>query len=146
MTTLTACPVCATARPTNRPGNEPWCCSLACYRRFHGIDQPSPSSCHDGDQGRRSVVIPAARPEGPITAYECDCCGERGLGDQRCGSCGTFMCRVGIGGCCRSCDEPITVKELVGEEAIDFRDGPEAPPVKEAPVPCESTNLGGGLS
>ncbi len=177
MTTLTACPVCATARPADRPGSEPWCCSLACYPAFHGIDQPAPPSCHDGvtmtcpvcerrfaptgrrrfcsdacrslayrrrrDEARTSVVIPAARPKRPITVYECDSCGERALGDQRCGPCGTFMRRVGIGGCCPSCDEPIAVEELVGEEATRSGDGREAPPVKGALVPCESTNPGG---
>jgi hypothetical protein len=51
-----------------------------------------------------------------MTVYECDNCGSRALGEQRCEQCGTFMSRVGIGGCCPSCDEPIAVAELVGQE------------------------------
>ena len=46
-TTLTACPICGTPRPPDRPGSQPWCCSLACYTTFHGVDQPDTSSCHD---------------------------------------------------------------------------------------------------
>lgn len=47
MTTLTACPVCGTPRPADRDGNQPWCCSLACYHTFHGIPRPDTPSCHD---------------------------------------------------------------------------------------------------
>jgi len=35
MTELNACPICGAARPANRAGSGPWCCSIACYRRFH---------------------------------------------------------------------------------------------------------------
>jgi hypothetical protein len=41
MTILTACPICSTPRPANRAGDDPWCCSIACYRRFHGLDGPT---------------------------------------------------------------------------------------------------------
>jgi len=47
MTDLNACPICGDARPANRTGAEPWCCSLACYRSFHGIGQPEAPSCQD---------------------------------------------------------------------------------------------------
>ena len=45
MTTLSACPICATPRPTDRRNRHPWCCPLVCYRTFHDLDQPSPE--HD---------------------------------------------------------------------------------------------------
>ena len=32
--------------------------------------------------------------------------------EQRCEDCGTFMRRVGIGGHCPACDEPVTIDEL----------------------------------
>jgi DNA polymerase II large subunit len=51
-----------------------------------------------------------------MTVYECGNCGSRTLGEQRCEPCGTFMSRVGMGGCCPSCDEPIAVAELVDQE------------------------------
>jgi hypothetical protein len=40
MTLLTGCPICKTPRPVDRHGAEPWCCSIACYRRFHDLDDP----------------------------------------------------------------------------------------------------------
>jgi predicted amidophosphoribosyltransferase len=148
MTTLNGCPICGTARP--RPGSEPWCCSLACYYSFHGIEPPNPPapSCHDGvtmtcpvcqrsfeplgrqlycgdacraaayrrrrDGARQLVTVPRAKPRRPVTVYECDSCGERALGEQRCEGCGSFMRRVGIGGHCPSCEEPVAVAELLG--------------------------------
>ena len=33
-----ACPICDTPRPANRNSDGPWCCSIACYRAFHGTD------------------------------------------------------------------------------------------------------------
>jgi len=47
MTGLNACPTCGAARPANRTGTEHWCCSIACYRSFHGIDGPGASSLDD---------------------------------------------------------------------------------------------------
>ena len=51
-----------------------------------------------------------------MTVYACDGCGARAVGEQRCAECSTFMGRVGIGGACPCCDEPITVAELTGLE------------------------------
>lgn len=51
------------------------------------------------------------------TVYECDACGSRALGEQRC-ECGTFARRVGIGGCCPECDAPVAVEELVGPDLV----------------------------
>jgi len=144
------CPVCDSPRPASRTGNGPWCCSIACYRSFHGIE-PASSSCHAvvtidcpvcqhpfGPVGRQryccdacraaayrrrndagavpNVVPPAARPQRPITVYECDGCSARAVGEQRYGDCGPIMGRVGIGGCCPSCDQPVAVAELHGRE------------------------------
>jgi hypothetical protein len=99
-----ACPVC---QQRFRPIGRRRFCSDACralgYRRRRDAIRPS-------------VVVPVARPRRPITVYECDNCGGRALGDQRCEQCETFMRRVGIGGCCPSCDEPIAVSELVDQE------------------------------
>jgi predicted amidophosphoribosyltransferase len=60
--------------------------------------------------------VPRSKPRRPITVYECDSCGGRALGEQRCEECGAFMRRVGIGGCCPECDAPLAVSELLGEE------------------------------
>ncbi|MGH9093611.1 MAG: hypothetical protein ACRDXE_00455 [Acidimicrobiales bacterium] len=68
--------------------------------------------------GRPAITVPAAQPRRPITVYECDSCGARAVGDQRCETCGSFMRRVGIAGCCPNCDDPIAVAELIGEEVV----------------------------
>ena len=39
-----------------------------------------------------------ARPRKPVTVDECDACGTRALGEQRCDDCGTFIRRIGLGG------------------------------------------------
>ncbi len=152
MTTLTACPVCGTPRPADRMGNEPWCCSLACYHTFHGIPQPAAPSCHDAvtmtcpvcqhafrpvgrqkfcsdacraaayrrrrDATRPALTVPKTQPRRPITVYECDGCGARALGEQRCEPCCTFMRKVGLGGECPCCGEAIAATELLAQEVI----------------------------
>ena len=80
-------------------------CRAAAYRRRR-------------DQRPASLVVPRARPRRPITVYACDTCGTRALGEQRCADCMTFMRKVGIGGSCPCCDEPVAVAELVGEEVV----------------------------
>jgi hypothetical protein len=47
------------------------------------------------------------------TVYECEDCGVRAVGEQRCEGCSRFMRRVGTGGSCPACDEPVTVAELL---------------------------------
>ena len=65
---------------------------------------------------RPLLVIPPAAPRMPLTVYECDGCGARAVGQQRCTDCAGFMRRVGIGGTCPHCDEPVAVNELMGQE------------------------------
>ncbi|MGH2364008.1 MAG: hypothetical protein ACRDHX_05070, partial [Chloroflexota bacterium] len=43
-----------------------------------------------------------------LWAYECSGCGVRLLGEQRCPDCGLFARRLGLGGLCPHCDEPVT--------------------------------------
>jgi hypothetical protein len=102
--TLT-CPVCqATFAPSGRRAYCGDTCRAAAYRRRR-------------DAGTAPTTVPPPRPRRPVTIYECGSCGHRALGEQRCESCSTFMRRVGTGGCCPACDEPITIAELTGQEA-----------------------------
>ncbi|MGH8921271.1 MAG: hypothetical protein ACRD0H_23545 [Actinomycetes bacterium] len=97
-----ACPVCQSF--FTPVGRQRYCgdaCRAAAYRRRR-------------DAGRPAVVVPKDRPRKPITVYECDGCGERAVGDQRCEACRTFMRRAGLGGTCPSCDEPISIEDLLG--------------------------------
>ena len=45
--------------------------------------------------------------------YQCDGCGERALGEQRCQDCHMWMRRIAVGGNCPACDEPIAFEELL---------------------------------
>ena len=99
------CPSCG--RPFTPAGKRRYCtdaCKAAAYRRRHH------ATATPVDRSRR------ARPRKPITVYECDACGTRALGEQRCDQCGTFMRRVGIGGHCPHCDEPVAITDLLDEE------------------------------
>jgi hypothetical protein len=62
------------------------------------------------------VDVPPVASRMPMTVYECDGCGARAVGGQRCAECSTFMRRVGLGGACPGCEEPVTVAELIGME------------------------------
>ncbi|MEW6154232.1 MAG: hypothetical protein AB1673_09640 [Actinomycetota bacterium] len=100
------CPVCGL--PFTPAGRRRFCsdaCRAAAYRRRRDGERPS-------------VTVPTARPRRPVTVYECDGCGARAVGEQRCEDCSTFMRRIGLGGCCPSCDEPVAVSELLGEEVV----------------------------
>ena len=104
MAVTMTCPVCQ--GPFTPVGRQRFCkdaCRAAAYRRRRAAARPV-------------VVVPAAVSRVPMTVYECDACGARAVGEQRCADCSTFMRRVGIGGACPHCEEPVTVAELTGLE------------------------------
>lgn len=95
------CPVCDAAFMAS--GRRRYCsgaCRVAAHRRRH-----------------RAEMVIDPLPPGPrgrdTTVYECAACGHRALGEQRCEDCSTFMSRIGIGGLCPCCDEPVSVDELL---------------------------------
>jgi hypothetical protein len=101
-TSVTAtCSVCAAPLP---PGRARRTCSDACrqaaWRRRH---QPEPTT----------PVLPTSRPRKAGTIYECPDCETRLLGTQICPTCHSFMRRLGSGGSCPSCDEPVTFEDLL---------------------------------
>ena len=49
------------------------------------------------------------------TVYECPDCGER-LTERRCPDCHLFTRRLGQGGPCPNCDEPVLVTELLEDD------------------------------
>jgi hypothetical protein len=100
------CPVCQ--HSFTPVGRQKYCndaCRAAAYRRRR-------------DTRPAALVVPKSQPRRPITVYECDGCGARSLGEQRCTNCATFMPKIGIGGNCPWCDEPVAVAELLGQEVI----------------------------
>jgi len=104
--TTVTCPVCQ--QSFARQGKRQWCsdaCKAAAWRRRRQAAPPR-------------VVLPPARPRRPITVYECEGCGARAIGQQRCEECGTFMRKLGLGGPCPHCDEPVAVTELLDQEVV----------------------------
>jgi len=101
------CPVCGSDFVS--VGRQRWCsgaCRSAGYRQRKQLEAPS-------------VVIPALVPRGARSVYQCDICDTRSLGIQRCEDCGSFMRRIGFGGLCPCCEEPIAVFDLVPEAEED---------------------------
>ena len=93
-----ACPSCT--RPFAPVGRRRFCsdaCRQAAWRR------------------RRPTPLPAIpdRSPRPATVYACPSCDTRFLGDQRCPDCNTFARRLGPGGPCPHCDEPVALSDLL---------------------------------
>ncbi len=93
----------------------------ACGQRIpasHGRRYCSPR-CRQAGYRRRSsphVEPPPLPPTGSrrnTTVYACPDCATRTLGPQRCPDCNTFTRRLGHGGHCPHCAEPVTVEELL---------------------------------
>jgi hypothetical protein len=100
------CPICwSSFRPSGRRRYCSDACKAAAWRRRH--EAPAVQ-----------LVVPRSQPRRPLTVYECDECGARALGEQRCEPCASFMRRVGIGGLCIHCDEPLAVSDLVPREVM----------------------------
>jgi hypothetical protein len=52
------------------------------------------------------------------TVYACPSCDARYLGEQRCDDCNTWCRRVGPGGLCPCCDEPVAVADLLTPDQL----------------------------
>ena len=57
--------------------------------------------------------LPASVSRTATGVYECPGCGDRLAGQRRCDSCNLFARRLDQGGCCLSCGDGITVRELL---------------------------------
>ena len=102
-----ACPYCGrTFQPVGRQQVCSPACRQALWRRRH------------------TAAVPALPHHSPrsATVYCCPECETRYLGQQRCEDCGVFCRRLGPGGRCPQCDEPVTFQDLLQE-----LEGGEAP-------------------
>src|SRR5664280_2258202 len=63
-------------------------------------------------------------------------CGERQLGEQRCETCRTFTRRIGVGGPCPHCDEPVAVTDLLAQAVITHNQAVIPHPVTTHLGPC----------
>ena len=50
--------------------------------------------------------------------YGCPICEQRYLGERRCPDCNRFCRKLGLGGTCPHCDEPVLIAELLGKEVL----------------------------
>lgn len=106
-----ACPVCQTALTSPRARY----CSDACKQRAYRQRQAD-GTLLDLDaltadlRSRRALIV--------RTVYECPSCETRFLGEQRCPDCHTFCRRLGLGGPCPHCDDPLTLAEVLGLEEV----------------------------
>jgi len=97
-----ACPACG--QPFTPAGRRRWCsdaCRQAAWRHRHPPPRPA------------AEPTPPPRTAPDATIYQCPHCEERYLGQQRCDDCGTFCRRIGPGGPCPHCDEPVAIKDLI---------------------------------
>jgi hypothetical protein len=104
------CLMCGRARPSARARY----CTRACQQRGYRLRRQSPTA--DLTTARRALqrgkVLVAH------TIYECGRCGERFLGERRCGDCNVFASAVGLGGLCPECDTPVLIEDLLGEGVL----------------------------
>ncbi len=106
-----SCPVCQ-ATLTSRRARY---CSDACKQRAYRLRQTDTSPLDldalTADLRARQVLV-------THTVYECPSCEARFLGDRRCPDCHVFCRRLGLGGLCPHCDDPVTLAELLGMEEV----------------------------
>lgn len=89
-------------------GRQRWCsaaCRQAAFRQRLPSPRPAPPAMLR--RGRHQAT----------TVYACPHCDARTLGAQRCEDCNRFGVRVGWGGLCPACDQPVALVELVPELA-----------------------------
>lgn len=98
-----ACPACG--RPFTRAGRRRWCsdaCRQAGWRRRRQQTAPPAGS----------AMLEAARTARDHTIYQCGDCEQRYLGQQWCHDCNQPCRRIGPGGTCPHCDEPVAISDL----------------------------------
>jgi hypothetical protein len=99
-TTTRRCPVCQVAfTPVRRQRYCTNACRQIAWRRRH----TQPGTPVDLPPGQRR----------DHTVYRCPDCDTAYLGGQHCPDCNTFAVRVGPGGLCPHCDEPVALTELL---------------------------------
>ena len=118
-----ACPICGHGfRPIGRRRFCSDACRQAAWRARQPVTPVAP--------------IPSRSPR-PITVYECPACEARYLGEQRCPDCHLFCRRIGPGGACPHCDEPVALVDLYSDSTTTTGRSPIASivtPIQTAPI------------
>jgi hypothetical protein len=89
-----------------------------CGRAFRAVGRQRycSAACRQaGWRQRHPTPLPPMPARAPrlATVYECPACGTRYLGEQRCPDCQWFCRRIGPGGPCPHCDEPVALTDLL---------------------------------
>ena len=106
-----ACPICQTGTVLPRARY----CSDACKQRAYRLRRAVGGPLGLPDQ----AVSPRRRPTILAhTVYECPTCETRLLGQQRCPDCHVFCRRLGLGGPCPHCDEPVLLADILPPEVL----------------------------
>ena len=104
--TMIACPACdATFAPTGRRRYCSDACKQLAWRQRHLV-----------------VAVPPKVARTDIV-YLCEGCDTRYLGERRCPDCNRFTRRIGPGGECPHCSEPVAVADIL-PDGIDPRSRP----------------------
>jgi hypothetical protein len=105
------CPICQTGIVPARARY----CSDACKQRAYRLRQaaapPANLPAATADPQRRQAL--AAH-----TVYECPTCEVRLLGERRGPDCHIFCRRLGLGGPCPHCDEPVLLADILPPEVL----------------------------
>jgi hypothetical protein len=106
-----SCPICQATLTSARARY----CSDACKQRAYRLRQADTAPV---DLDALTADLRARRSLAAHTVYECPTCEVRLLGEQRCPDCHVFCRRLGLGGTCPHCDEPVTLAELLTIEEV----------------------------
>lgn len=101
--TASKCPICGIALSGR---SDQRYCSPACR-------QTSYRARNSTTQARSQQMLPPTRPRREHTVYECGDCGQRLAGEQWCPECQRPARRIGPGGSCPGCGDPVTIAELM---------------------------------
>ncbi len=99
---------------------------LVCTNNFTRIRRQkycSPACRQEAFRSRQPITIPTPPPavsRRSVSVYQCEECEQRYLASQWCYDCSRPCRRLGFGGTCPCCDEPVSVTELIN---IDPRNG-----------------------
>jgi hypothetical protein len=106
-----ACPICQTGIVPPRARYCSDACKQRAYRLRRAAGQPTDLSRLAAEPRRRPSLV-------AHTVYECPACEARLLAEQRCPDCGVFCRRLGLGGPCPHCDEPVLLADILPPEVL----------------------------
>ena len=106
-TTARRCILCRTS--FQGAGRSRYCsrgCQQRAYRLRQMPTQPALLTAWAAQLHERQVLLDQ-------TIYECPRCGQRLVGQRRCPDCNLMARKLGLGGNCPHCDEPLLLLELL---------------------------------